>query len=117
MIDVIHFYKVDNLDNVRKFYGDILNLPLYKDQKTCLIYCLQGHGKIGFCTHHPKQKNDATCITIVYQTEDDVRKMHAHLKGKVSEIDEPAYNEAFHIYHFFAKDFEGLTLECQAFIK
>ncbi len=117
MIDAIHFYKVDDLDNVKRFYGDILRLPLYKDQGVCLIYCLQHHGKIGFCTHHPSKKNDASCITFVYQNKAEVDKMYGYLKSKLDVVNPPKTNNKFHIYHFFVKDFEGHTLEFQTFMK
>ena len=117
MIDAIHFYRVEDLENVKHFYGKILSLPLYKYQKTCLIYCLKGHGKIGFCTHHPKEKNEATCITFVYETKEAVDEMYAYMKNHVKIDHEPTTNETFKIYHFFLKDFEGLTLEFQTFLK
>jgi predicted enzyme related to lactoylglutathione lyase len=117
MIDLINFYRVDDLDKVKHFYGDILRLPLYKDQGQCLIYCVEGHGKLGFCTHHPKQFNDNTCITFVYETKDDVDRMYTHLKHNLKNIEPPKTNKDFHIYHFYVKDFNGLTLEFQMFKK
>jgi catechol-2,3-dioxygenase len=117
MIDAIHFYRVKDLENVKNFYGKILGLPLYKYQKTCLIYCLKGHGKIGFCTHHPKNINDNTCITFVYETEVEVDKMYDFLLNHLAIDHAPVINPNFKIYHFFVKDFEGLTLEFQTFLK
>ncbi len=113
MIDMIHFYKVKDLENVRKFYEDLLKLPLYKDQGACLIYDV-GHGKIGFCTHHPIAYNEATCITFVYASRSEVDAMHTRLKPHVN-VGNLSYNERFKIYHFFAKDFENLTVEFQVF--
>lgn len=117
MIDLINFYRVDDLDNVKRFYGDILHLPLYKDQGQCLIYCVEGHGKIGFCTHHPAKTNDNTCITFVYETEEDVDRMYDHLEHNLKDITPPTPNDQFKIYHFYAQDFNGLTLEFQMFKK
>ena len=116
LVDAIHFYKVDDLDAVRRFYGDILGLTLYKDQGTCLIYSLDGHGRIGFCTHHPKRNNDATCITFVYESKCDVDAMHTTLKTRIDCVGTPSLNERFKIYHFFAEDFNGLTVEFQVFL-
>ncbi len=116
MIDAIHFYKAYDLDNVRRFYGDALSLKLYKDQGSCLIYDMNGHGKIGFCTHHPKFRADSTCITFVYERKEDVERMHQHLKTRAKDVGRPALNDKLKIYHFFAKDFEGHTLEFQTFL-
>ncbi len=116
MIDVIHFYRVEDLDAVSHFYGEVLDLPLDKDQGVCLIYDCHGHGKIGFCTHHPKQPAQATCITFVYDTQEAVDAMHAKVKPHVKSLGEPTVNEQFRIYHFFARDHAGLTLEFQVFL-
>ncbi|MFW6319734.1 MAG: VOC family protein [Bacillota bacterium] len=117
MIDLINFYRVNDLINVKRFYEDILQLPLYKDQGKCLIYCVEGHGKIGFCTHHPKNHNQDTCITFVYETKEDVDRMYKHLEHNLKDVDPPKMNEDFHIYHFYVQDFNDITLEFQMFKK
>ncbi len=116
MKDVIHFYKTYDLESVKKFYGDVLNLKLYKDQGKCLIYELGGYGKIGFCTHHPEHHANSTCITFVYERKSDVEKMYNHLKSRAHEVTKPTLNDAFKIYHFFAKDDDGHMLEFQVFL-
>ncbi len=116
MKDVIHFYKTYDLNEVRKFYGDVLNLKLYRDQGKCLIFDMDGHGKIGFCTHHPKNMAESTCITFVYERRVDVERMHNHLKSRSAEVSKPKLNDEFKIYHFYAKDPDGHTLEFQTFL-
>jgi len=116
MIDIIHFYKVDSLENVRTFYEDILNLKLYKDQGQCLIYHLEGFGKVGFCTHHPKKKNDATCMTFVYDNKDAIKRWHAYFTEQGLKPSDIKNNETFKLYHFFVQDFEGIQLEFQVFL-
>lgn len=115
MIDAIHFYKVRNLNNVRAFYGDLLGLSLYKDQEVCLIYDLNGHGKVGFCTHHPESHPASTCITFVYATREEVDACYQKLKDELGPLKPPTLNPRFNIYHFFVKDLEGLTVEFQVF--
>lgn len=117
MNDVIHFYKVDDLENVKNLYEGILELSLYKDQGKCLIYHLNGYGKVGFCTHHPSKKNDTTCITFIYATTKQVDAIYEKLKSHGLGIEEPSINPNFNIYHFFVKVYEGHTLEFQAFLK
>ncbi len=116
MKDVIHFYKTYDLEAVRKFYGDVLNLPLFKDQGKCLIYDMNGHGKLGFCTHHPKQHANSTCITFVYERRIEVERMHERLKTRASNVGHLKTNDEFKIYHFFAEDPDGHTLEFQIFL-
>lgn len=115
MKDIIHFYKVSDLQKTKMFYQDILGFSLYKDQGLCQIYEINGLGKIGFCTHHPKQTNDATCITFVYETKEEVDQMYATLKDLVV-CEEPHPNTQFNIYQFFATDPNGLTVEFQVFL-
>ncbi len=116
MIDAIHFYKTYDLEQVKRFYGDVLGLPLYKDQGKCLIYDMHGHGKIGFCTHHPKAHANSTCITFVYERKIDVERMYERLKVRAPKVSEIKTNDAFKIYHFFAEDYDGHTLEFQMFL-
>lgn len=116
MIDAIHFYRTYDLEDVKKFYGDVLDLKLYKDQGKCLIYDMKGHGKIGFCTHHPKVMPNSSCITFVYERKIEVERMYEHLKTRAKEISQPKMNDAFKIYHFFCKDPSGHTLEFQTFL-
>jgi len=116
MKDVIHFYKTYDLTAVRRFYGDVLGLTLYKDQGKCLIYDLDGHGKIGFCTHHPAHHANSTCIAFVYERKIEVERMYERLKTEVSSITQPKLNDEFKLYHFFAEDPDGHTLEFQVFL-
>lgn len=113
--DVIHFYRVKSLEQTKVFYQDILGFSLYKDQGKCLIFDTKGHGKIGFCTHFPKTSHEHTCITLVVHTKKAVDDLYDTLKEIVETIDKPSINPIFKIYHFFLKDFEGLTLEVQTF--
>jgi predicted enzyme related to lactoylglutathione lyase len=114
MIDCIHFYRVSHLDDVVKFYEQLLGLRLYKDQKKCLIYDT-GFGKIGFCSHFPSQFSDHTCITFVYKDQFEVDKMYEKLKALNIANKPPERSETFQIYHFFVKDFCGLNVEFQCF--
>ncbi len=116
MIDAIHFYRTYDLENVKKFYGDVLDLKLHKDQGKCLIYDMNGHGKIGFCTHHPKHHADSTCITFVYERKIEVERMYEKLKTRAKETTRPKLNDEFKIYHFYCKDYDGHTLEFQTFL-
>ena len=116
MIDIIHFYKVDSLENVRRFYGDLMGWTLYKDQSSCLIYDVEKIGKLGFCTHHPKKKNDATCISMIYKTKEEVDQMYLFFQENGFEVEKPIKNENFQIYHFFVRDYEQHLLEFQVFI-
>ncbi|MFW6298041.1 MAG: VOC family protein [Bacillota bacterium] len=116
MKDAIHFYPASDLKAVKKVYGDLLGLPLYKDQGKCLIYDLEGHGKIGFCTHHPKNPPASTCVTFVYQDKKAVDRMFDKVKDTLEVLSAPEENTTFKIYHTFLKDPQGIHLEFQTFL-
>ena len=115
--EIIHFYKSNNLEHVRAFYADVMKLPLYKDQGTCLIYQLHTHSHIGFCLHHPKEVPASTCITFVYDTVEEVDFFYQRLSKIIKIEDSPSINPIFQIYHFFCQDFEGHTIEIQTFLE
>ncbi|MFP4077958.1 MAG: glyoxalase [Bacillota bacterium] len=116
MLDAIHFYPASDLDSVKKVYGELLGLSLYKDQGQCLIYDLHGHGKIGFCTHHPKNPPASTCVTLVYQDKAAVDRMFDKVKDALEVLSAPEENATFKIYHAFLKDPLGMHLELQTFL-
>jgi predicted enzyme related to lactoylglutathione lyase len=116
MKDVIHFYRVEDLDKVKAFYEDLLGFSCYKDQGKCLIYDVH-YGKIGFCVHFPKEKAEA-CVTFVYGCKKEVDDMYDNISQAGIELQaSPSIDEYFNIYHFFVKDYNGLTLEFQCFIE
>lgn len=116
MKDVIHFYPARNLNNIRHVYGDLLGLTLYKDQGKCLIYDMDGHGKIGFCTHHPKNPPSSTCVTLVYDSKEEVDSVFDTLKDDLEVLTPPSGNPDFRIYHAFLRDPEGIEIELQVFL-
>jgi hypothetical protein len=115
--EIIHFYKSSDLAKVIAFYSNILELPLYKDQGSCLIYQLHTHSHIGFCLHHPKEVPASTCITFVYDTVQEVDSTYQRLSKLIKLEQLPSYHPTFQIYHFFCQDFEGRTIEIQTFLE
>lgn len=113
--EFILFLGSDNLKETDEFYRDVLNLQLYKDQKTCMIYKINDKASIGFCSHINKTVDKKSpIITLIV---DDVDKLYETIKAKGIEIeDEPKENKQFNIYHFFLKDNNGYTIEIQRFL-
>lgn len=111
----IVFFGVSDLEAVDAFYRDLLGLPLYKDQGLCRIYRVPGGGKLGFCNHVPITAGSKSPI-ITLLTE-DVDALYETLCARYSaDIDRPAVNEKFRIYHFFTTDPHGYTVEIQKFL-
>lgn len=113
--DVIHFYRVKDLDRVKDFYEDILGLKLYKDQKKCLIYDAN-YGKIGFCLHFPSEKADQSCITFVFDRVEELRVVRQTLLEGGYAPKPIETNDYFRITHFFVRDENDLNVEFQVFL-
>ena len=108
----IIFFKTANLTGIREFYEGELGLKLWKDQGKCLIF---NHGtlKLGFCEGEASETNGI--ITFVYDSPAEVDARYARLK-KIA-TGKPETSEYYQIYHFWARDFEGRSLEFQYFMQ
>lgn len=113
--EFIMFLGSEDLEETDKFYRKVLDLELYKDQKTCKIYRINEGACIGFCDHINKTiDKKSPIITLIV---DDVDSVYEKMKDKGVHIeDKPKRNEKFNIYHFFLKDNNGYTVEIQKFL-
>lgn len=108
----ITFIYSSDLEASDAFYGGILGLELILDQGACRIYGLTPTSSVGVCSHRDPEPA-GTILTIVSA---DVEGWYRHLVERgVSVAEAPAYNERFGIYHFFASDPDGHTIEIQRF--
>jgi len=115
--DLINFYKVSDLEKTKLFYGGVLKLPIYLDQGPCIIFLVGECGKLGFCTHFPEKNGCFGCITFVYDTKEEVEEQYNFLLNQnVAVSGPPTINDRFKIFHFFAKDPNGLSVEFQKFL-
>ena len=97
------------------FYEDILQLPLVLDQGGCRIYKVAGAAYVGICERsHAVVEPKGVIITLVTS---DVDGWHAHLREHSVKIDKPpSVNDAYGIYHCFARDPNGYLIEIQRFL-
>ncbi len=114
----IIFFGCRDLDSIRNFYGGVLDFDLYKDQGSCLIYKLPGGNYLGYCQHLEKKAADRSpIITLLCETQKEVDEFYHYFKNADRPTDQPPkVNEKFNLYHFFARDPEGYTLEIQCFL-
>lgn len=111
----IIFFGTEDLDKTDKFYREILDLKLYKDQGLCRIYEIEGGGKIGFCSHIEIVLGEKSpIITLLTENVDDIYDTLTQ-KGYIIK-EGPKTNEKFQIYHFFVQDPNGYTVEIQKFL-
>ena len=107
----ITFLYVADLSRSADFYGGALDLELVRDQGACLIYRAAGRGYLGLCSHRPPDPG-GVIVTLVA---DDVDGWAERLRAAGHEVDGPAANERFALYHLFVRDPDGHLVEIQRF--
>jgi len=109
---IITFLGTKDLQATNRFYQEILDLELIKDQKVCKIYSVTKDSSLGFCEHiEPTVKEKSPIITFLCSSVD---KQYNKLRKRGIIIEElPKVNKKYNIYHFFIKDPNGYTLEFQ----
>lgn len=109
----ITFLYTANLEATARFYEEILELALVRDQGMCRIYRVSPNGFIGFCQHIEPTKPQGVILTLICP---DVDNWYEKLRTKGVEFSQsPAHNPKFGIYHCFFKDPNGYLLEIQRF--
>jgi catechol 2,3-dioxygenase-like lactoylglutathione lyase family enzyme len=113
---LVAFYPVRDLAATQDFYARDLGLALARDQGSCLIFRAPGGGHFGFCHNDAAEippSHDGLILTLVTP---DVDGLYQHLRRVGVETEaRPSRNEAFGIYHFFARDPDGYRVEVQRF--
>lgn len=106
----IVFFATRQLATIEAFYLQRIKCSSWLKQADCTI--LQ-HGNLlfGFCQRD--RADVAGMICFVYPRRSDVDSMYAQLLDIAGT--EPQANPKYEIYHFFATDPDGRTIECQAF--
>jgi nitroreductase len=105
------FLPTSDLRATITFCQSKLGMGLWLDQGDCTVM-QHGNLLLGFC-----KRSGGTfegIITLFYETREEVDAAYQMLQD-IAE-GPPKENEAYRIYHFFARDPEGRQLEFQAFL-
>lgn len=105
------FLPTSDLGAMKSFYQTRLDLNMWLDQGGCAIL-QHGNLLLGFCEQDGNPFKGF--ITLFYETRQEVDAVYQDLQD-IAE-DAPKENEAYRIYHFFARDPEGRRLEFQTFL-
>jgi hypothetical protein len=107
----IVFFSTQKLEAMKSFYIERIGCELWIDQGACILL-RYGNLLVGFCE---SQRADLdTLITFFYANKEDVDKMYE--KFRSVSVAPPKENEKYRIYHFYAKDPEGRSIEFQTFL-
>ncbi len=112
---VITFLPCKSIEEMHKFYGDLLGLKLYIDQGQCRIY-ESPRGYVGFCNHY-EAKDPVGVVCFVVDSKDEVdyyynRMAEQDIITEGTPMDRPEYG----IYQYYAKDPSGNRVEVQCFL-
>ena len=107
----IVFYTTEKLLDMKTFYINEIGCRLWLDQGDCLIFQF-GNMLLGF--HSSESADLEGLITFFYERREDVDRMYNHMKAVA--VAPPKENTRYGIYHFFARDPEGRTIEFQHFM-
>ncbi len=99
------------LQEIVEFYVSEVGMYVWLEQEDCVILS-HGNMLLGFCYRDSSEVDGM--ITFFYPAKEDVDAMYELLSHITSS--EPAENEKYEIYQFFAQDPEGRTLEFQTFL-
>ncbi|MGB9719855.1 MAG: VOC family protein [bacterium] len=107
----IIFFKTRNLNSIRVFYTQMVEMDIWLEQSDCVIL-KHGNLLLGFCQR--EEVDTQGIITFFYENTDQVYNMYK--KFRLEALAEPVVNEKYNIYHFFVKDPEGRLVEFQTFL-
>ena len=109
----VTFCYTADLAATARFYEDVLGLPLSLDQGTCRIYRVSPAGHLGFCSREDAATPNGVILTLVTP---EVDAWAERLRAAGVELEkEPAHNRRYGIYHLFARDPNGYSIEIQRF--
>ncbi|MDF1515935.1 MAG: VOC family protein [Anaerolineae bacterium] len=111
----ITFLYTKDMEASIRFYEQVLELPLVLDQGGCRIYQVKDAAYIGVCFRPDAiPALSGVIFTLVVP---DVDSWYDHLRKNGVPLEKaPALNDAYGIYHCFARDPSGYLIEIQRFL-
>ena len=104
------FIKTKNPEKLKVFYTQRVGCTIWLEQGGCFIL-QHGNLLLGFCDREEVEKEGV--FTFFYLSREEVDSMYDKLKDIADGP--PRDNELYKIYHFYANDPEGRTIEFQYF--
>jgi catechol 2,3-dioxygenase-like lactoylglutathione lyase family enzyme len=107
----IVFLRTREFEPVVAFYRDRVGMITWLEQPGIAIL---RHGNLLLGFHRQYEADTQGVFTFVYETRAEVDSMHQRLDDVA--LDPPRENPKYRIYHFYARDPEGRTIEFQQFL-
>jgi hypothetical protein len=107
----IVFFRTTQLEKLKDFYIHQLGCQMWIDQGGCAIL-RYGNLLVGFCKS--EEANLDTLITFFFEDKRSVDLYYEKLRSVA--LSSPKENRKYRIYHFYARDPEGRSIEFQCFL-
>lgn len=105
------FHRTTKYKEVVSFYRDKINMNVWLEQGGCTIL-QKGNFLMGFCDR--AEADTDGMVTFFFETKEEIDEYYSQFK-EIAQC-EPKITPEYKIYHFFAKDPEGRTVEFQTFL-
>lgn len=113
----IVFLPVTDIEATRRFYHDLLGLPIAQKQGENLYIFDTGCGGWGFCAYAdgraPLSGPRGVCLSLNLPDNDAVTARYEELKERCKVYKAPARHPDFPVYSFFLQDPDGYLVEFQ----
>jgi hypothetical protein len=106
------FFRTANRERVVEFYTDRLEFERWLEQEGGCTILQRANLLVGFC--EADQSETDGIVTVAVEDRAAVDALYEELADVARG--EPAENEAFDIYQFFAEDPDGRAVEVQTFL-
>ncbi len=106
------FFKTKDLNKITEFYTKRIGARIWLGQPDCTVF-KHGNFLFGFCQKDDQPADTNGVLTFFFESDIQVDDRYDDLQDIATT--EPAYNDKYRVYQFFAKDPEGRTLEFQQF--
>lgn len=107
----IVFFRTSDRERCVEFYRDSVGAEVWLDQGDCTVLA-HGEFKFGFCQ---RAATDA-CGIVTFYYDDRAAVDERYDALETVALSAPEVNEDYDIYHFFADDPDGRTVEFQTFL-
>lgn len=107
----ILFFGTRDLKGTVDFYRNTVGMDLWLEQADCTILA-RGNLLLGFCRREAAEAAGIICFTLPSRMDVDAMRVRVGWSGET----DPAFNETYGIYHFFARDPEDRRVEFQCFL-
>ncbi|MBN2363967.1 VOC family protein [candidate division WOR-3 bacterium] len=112
---MIVYFKVDEYEKCLEFAVNILGFSLFRKEENCEIYLNESENfGIGYCRAQGEDTSSSGCL--VSFNVDNVDECHKKIKEAGYALTDPKESSRHGVYHFYAADPAGNTLEFMRFI-